>query len=249
MGASALLSCCLIGALLAAAEVCEQSASPADYPGDSLRSNKHVDLPPTTQRSAAMAQVWAACPPAALVGHKQHVMQATRRPEAAPAASSAWRRQQRHRRRPIACPSANLSSSSRSSSRSTAASPEAAALLDQFWLARGVVDEQQRRCGMASSRLGCVHVRARLQWSNAGASNPGMCNLAQAQSWRASQPGLCLPTCLPPSRRQLVSAAGAIRAELDAEAFESSQQQLGLQLPSLSAAWFLEEQGSSPQVR
>lgn len=55
------------------------------------------------------------------------------------------------------------------------------------------------------------------------------------------------PLCL--GCRQLVAAAGAIRAELDAEAFESSQQQLGLQLPSLSAAWFLEEQGSSPQVR
>ncbi|KAI7842130.1 hypothetical protein COHA_004322 [Chlorella ohadii] len=140
-----------------------------------------------------MAQVRAPCPQGALATDKQHLVQTARRPGAAPVASSAWRQQrQQRRRRPIACPSANLSSSSSSSSRNASASQEAAALLDQFWLARGVVDEQQRR--------------------------------------------------------QLVSAAGAIRAELDAEAFESSQQQLGLQLPSLSAAWFLEEQGSSPQV-
>ncbi|PRW45545.1 DEAD DEAH box helicase [Chlorella sorokiniana] len=139
------------------------------------------------------AQVRAACPPSALTGHAQHLAAAARRPEAAPSAGSAWRRQRRRQRRPVACPSSSLSGSSSSSSSSTAASPEASALLDQFWLARGVVDEQQRR--------------------------------------------------------QLVAAAGAIRAELDAEAFESSQQQLGLQLPSLSAAWFLEEQrGSSPQV-
>lgn len=39
--------------------------------------------------------------------------------------------------------------------------------------------------------------------------------------------------------RQLVAAAGSIRAELDSEAFQAQQ----LELPSLSAAWFLDDAG------
>ncbi|EFN53095.1 hypothetical protein CHLNCDRAFT_137419 [Chlorella variabilis] len=71
--------------------------------------------------------------------------------------------------------------------RASATSSEAAQLLDQFWMARGVVDEQQRR--------------------------------------------------------QLVAAAGSLQVG------ESEEQYEQLQLPSLSAAWFLEEQqGSSPEV-
>ena len=90
------------------------------------------------------AQVRAACPPAALARHAQCLAQPARRPAAASTSGSAWRQRQR-RRRPVACPS--------SSSSRAAASPEAAALLDQFWLARGVVDEQQRRCGWRHPRV------------------------------------------------------------------------------------------------
>lgn len=69
--------------------------------------------------------------------------------------------------------------------RCAAAGTEAAQLLDAFWLARGVVDEGQRR--------------------------------------------------------QLVAAAGSLKAELDSEAFQAAQ----VELPSLSAAWFLPDGDSS----
>lgn len=42
-------------------------------------------------------------------------------------------------------------------------------------------------------------------------------------------------------RRQLVAAAGSLKAELDSKAFQAAQ----MELPSLSAAWFLPDGGSS----
>ena len=200
-----------------------------------------------------MAQVRPACPQAALGGRKQHVAHAARRPEPAAASGSAWR-QRRQRRRPVACPSSSLSNGS--SSR-PAASPEAAALLDQFWLARGVVDEQQRRCELVTPLGWGLLVISSGRGGRARADKVA-CRLRRLERpcgrhWRRGQP-LPLSTLSVTGNllhcRQLVAAAGALCAELDAEVFESSQQQLGLQLPSLSAAWFLEEQqGSSPQVR
>lgn len=53
------------------------------------------------------------------------------------ASGSAGRRQQRQRRRLPPCCTASTGSSS--------SAAEAAQLLDQFWLARGVVEEEQRR--------------------------------------------------------------------------------------------------------
>ncbi|PSC73793.1 DEAD DEAH box helicase [Micractinium conductrix] len=100
-----------------------------------------------------------------------------RRPATPPATGPAAHRQrQRQRqRRPTGC-------------RAAQASSEAAQLLDDFWLARGVVDEQQRR--------------------------------------------------------QLVAAAGSLQAAADDQEEEYAE----LELPSMSAAWFLEQGQESTAV-
>ncbi len=136
-------------------------------------------------------------------------------PAALCSTGNALRRQQRQRRPLPPCCSASAGSSS-----STA---EAAQLLDQFWLARGVVEEEQRRYG---ARWVAVTALFRKDFS------PG--NAPSSPRWPSSHTYVSLLPLCPAMRRRLVAAAGSLQQLAGSE--EGYEE---LELPSLSAAWFL----------